>query len=112
MMVSVLAKAAGQGLTATVTAHAGSGLLRMTLLSATDRTEGVVMAGLATTTEALREEATAVGGSLVLLEAPPSLKKRVDAWGRPGSGFPTMRRIKAEFDPRGLCSPGRFLGGI
>ena len=79
MMVSVLAKAAGQGLTATVTAHAGSGLLRMALLPATAMTGGEVMAGLAATAEALREEATGGGGSLVLLEAPLSLKKQVDA---------------------------------
>jgi len=25
---------------------------------------------------------------------------------------PLMRRIKARFDPPGVCSPGTFIGGI
>ena len=60
----------------------------------------------------VRREAMAAEGSLVLQDAPPILKARVDAWGKPGDGFDVMRRLKAEFDPRGLCNPGRFLGGI
>ena len=67
---------------------------------------------MVTTLLALREEAATVGGSLVIQEASPRLKERVDAWGKPGSSFAIMRRIKTEFDPQGLCSPGRFLGGI
>jgi FAD/FMN-containing dehydrogenase len=62
--------------------------------------------------EALRDDAVALRGSLVLEEASPRIKERVDAWGKPGPGFATMRRMKVEFDPLGLCSPGRFLGGI
>jgi glycolate oxidase FAD binding subunit len=54
----------------------------------------------------------ATGGSLVLQAAPANLKARMDAWGKPGEGFDVMRRLKAEFDPRGLCNPGRFVGGI
>ncbi|NTW86343.1 MAG: hypothetical protein HGB30_09300, partial [Holophagaceae bacterium] len=112
MLVSARTRAAAQGLTATVTAHAGSGLVRAALLPGADQTEAVALAGLAAVTEALREEAVGVGGSLVLLEAPPRFKARVEAWGKPGSSFATMRRIKTEFDPQDLCSPGRFLGGM
>ena len=67
---------------------------------------------MAAALEILRKETAAIGGSLVLQEASPHLKERIDAWGRPGSGFATMRRIKVEFDPQRVCSPGRFLGGI
>jgi glycolate oxidase FAD binding subunit len=112
MLVSARTRAAAQGLTATVTAHVGSGLVRAALLPGADQTEAVALAGLAAVTEALREEAVGVGGSLVLLEAPPRFKARVEAWGKPGSSFATMRRIKTEFDPQDLCSPGRFLGGM
>jgi glycolate oxidase FAD binding subunit len=47
-----------------------------------------------------------------LHEAPRDLKAHADAWGKPGGGFDLMRRLKAEFDPRNLCNPGRFLGGL
>jgi glycolate oxidase FAD binding subunit len=62
--------------------------------------------------EGLRREAEAAGGSLVLHAAPPPLKRQLDAWGEPGDGLPMMRRLKAEFDPRGLCNPGRYVAGI
>ena len=52
-------------------------------------------------------------GMIALLQAaPPAIKQHVDAWGKPGEAFEVMRRLKADFDPRGLCNPGRFLGGI
>ena len=108
MLDSARTRAAAQGLAATVTAHAGSGLVCAALLPGDDLTE----AGLAAVTEALREEAVGIGGSLVLLQAPPRFKARVEAWGKPGPSFAIMRRIKAEFDPQDLCSPGRFLGGM
>ena len=112
MLASARTRAAAQGLTATVTAHAGSGLVRAALLPGANQTEAGALAGLAAVTEALREEAVGVGGSLVILQAPPPFKARVEAWGKPGSSFATMRRIKTEFDPQDLCSPGRFLGGM
>jgi glycolate oxidase FAD binding subunit len=62
--------------------------------------------------EGLRREAEAAGGSLVLEAAPPPLKATLDAWGKPGEAFAVMRRLKAQFDPAAVLSPGRFLGGI
>ena len=92
-----------------VVAHAGSGVVwACFLLGAKAPPEEV----LADALEGLRREAMAAEGSLVLQDAPATLKARVDAWGKPGDGFDVMRRLKAEFDPRGLCNPGRFLGGI
>ena len=110
LMTSARVRAAEQDLAATMIAHAGSGVLRAALSPAPASPDG--LSGTVSAVEALRKEAVALGGSLVIQEAPPGFKARVDAWGRPGSGFATMRRIKAEFDPRGLCSPGRFLSGI
>ncbi len=112
MMASTHAWAAEHRLTAALAAHAGSGILRATFLPSGGTSADGARSGMASALKALRLEVAAVGGSLVLQEASPQLKEQVDAWGPPGTGFTTMRRIKAEFDPQGLCSPGRFLGGI
>jgi FAD/FMN-containing dehydrogenase len=97
------------GLPATVTAHAGSGIIwACYLLGPTAPPEET----MADAVEGLRREAENAEGSLILYEAPASFKGRVDAWGKPCDGFGVMKRLKAEFDPRGLCNPGRFLGGL
>ncbi|MBA2311240.1 MAG: FAD-binding oxidoreductase [Actinobacteria bacterium] len=50
----------------------------------------------------------------VLLDAPEEVRAGVDVWGREHDegALALMRRVKSRFDPAGLCSPGRFLGGI
>ncbi len=96
-------------LRAAVAAHAGSGAVRAGYLPGR---EPIAPEVWGSGVEELRREAEAAGGSLVLQAAPPSVKARVDAWGKPSEGFEVMRRLKAEFDPRALCNPGRFLGGI
>jgi len=103
------------GLRAAVMAYAGSGVVWVLYLPAMGAPAGATTAGALL---ALRAEAVAAGGSLELHDAPPPLKRQVDAWGagddRPGlaNGLAMMRRLKAEFDPRGVCNPGRFVGGI
>lgn len=64
-----------------------------------------------TTVARLRDTCTALGGSLVVLDAPASTKASLDVWG-PVHGLDLMRRVKHEFDPTGVLSPGRFVGGI
>ncbi len=51
-------------------------------------------------------------GYLTLLTAPMTLKAGVDAWGYGGNGLDLMQRLKQQFDPHRLLSPGRFVGGI
>ena len=97
------------GLQAAVMAYAGSGVVWALYLPAMEAVPGTPVAPAL---EALRGEAAAAGGSLVLHDAPSPLKRQVDAWGEPGTGLGMMKRLKAEFDPRGLCNPGRFVGGI
>ncbi len=97
------------GLDGAAVAHAGSGVVHAAFpLGALSPVAPALVEAL----EELRRAAVATKGSLVLVEAPASLKGRIDAWGRPGPGFEAISRLKAEFDPRSLCSPGRFLGGI
>lgn len=92
-----------------VTAHAGSGVVRACYLLGPEAPPVEVLAsGL----EELRREAEKAEGSLVLQGAPAALKTHLDAWGKPGGAFDVMQRLKAEFDPQGLCNPGRFLGGL
>ncbi len=54
----------------------------------------------------------ALGGWLAVNDAPPEVRARLDAWGRPPSSLPLMRRLKAQLDPEGRLAPGRFVGGI
>jgi glycolate oxidase FAD binding subunit len=97
-----------------MTAHAGTGVLWM----ASGAREGDIPADSAafgSTVRAItkaRERLAARGGSLVVVKAPPELKRAVDVWGPAGDALGLMRRVKERFDPDRRLSPGRFLGGI
>ena len=47
----------------------------------------------------------------VVLDAPDAVRGKVDVWGEDGA-VELMRRVKARFDPAGVCNPGIFVGGI
>ena len=109
---AALAAAAGKagqnlGLAPAVAAHAGCGVVWARYQPGRDATEAMAKA-----LEDLRRQAVTAGGTLVLHEAPPEIKRRIDAWGAPGDSLGMMKKLKAEFDPRGLFNPGRYVGGI
>lgn len=52
-----------------------------------------------------------LGGSLVVENAPESLRA-IDPWGPPPPSFPIMQRLKQRFDPHSRMNPGRFVGGL
>ena len=52
------------------------------------------------------------GGFLTVLESPASLKQQIDPWGYTGNALEMMRKLKQQFDPDQILSPGRFVGGI
>ncbi|MCU0566970.1 MAG: FAD-binding oxidoreductase [Oculatellaceae cyanobacterium Prado106] len=86
--------------------HAGSGLgmLRMTEASVSTLLQ-------------LRQLCQFQGGFLTVLEAPTNIKQSfttqtLDLWGYPGNALDVMKAIKQQFDPTGLLSPQRFVGGI
>jgi glycolate oxidase FAD binding subunit len=62
--------------------------------------------------ETVRGIAGELGGHLVMLEAPVPVKRRVDVWGPVGGPLRLMQGLKAQFDPKGILNPGRFVGGI
>jgi FAD/FMN-containing dehydrogenase len=62
--------------------------------------------------ERLRAKAEALGGSLILENAPAEIKTEFDSWGGAGTSLALMKRVKQQLDPNGMFSPGRFVGGI
>lgn len=93
---------------ACVVAEAGNGVLRSRLkgnLSGQEWEREIIIP--------LRERVAAEGGSVVVEAAPRALKERLDVWGPiDPSVLAIMRRLKAEFDPRGILNPGRFIDRI
>jgi glycolate oxidase FAD binding subunit len=51
-------------------------------------------------------------GELLCEEAPPAAKLGRDVFGETVSQLPLARALKARFDPDGVLSPGRFVGGV
>jgi glycolate oxidase FAD binding subunit len=47
-----------------------------------------------------------------VVEAMPAGWRDIDAWGNPPRALRLMRALKTSFDPRGLCNPGRYVGGL
>ena len=58
---------------------------------------------------AARAAAEGCGGALVLLAAPPDLKRQVGAWGSDPATLEWMRRVRDAFDPARTLSPGRYV---
>lgn len=88
-------------------AEAGSGIVRFYVDAATAPPERA-----ADYVETVRGVAAELGGHLVVLEAPLPVKRRVDVWGPVGKALRLMQGLKAQFDPKGILNPGRFVGGI
>jgi glycolate oxidase FAD binding subunit len=65
-----------------------------------------------TAIQELRQDLAQGAGSLVILDCPPEIKFRSDAWGDAGDALPLMRRVKQQLDPAGILNHGRFVGGI
>jgi glycolate oxidase FAD binding subunit len=54
-----------------------------------------------------RATLAALGGALVIHDAPADVRARLDVWGPPPASLELMRRLKAQLDPHGLLAPGR-----
>jgi glycolate oxidase FAD binding subunit len=102
---STLGASSRLGVTPRITGHAGIGVTYVGLSDGDEEARAGVV-------EELREIWLRRGGSVVVREAPPAFKERVEAWGPIGTRLDLTRRVKEKFDPRGILNPGRFVGGI
>ena len=60
----------------------------------------------------LRAAAEALGGVLIVERCPPAIKKQIDVWGGAGDSLELMKKVKAVWDPKGILSPGRYVGRL
>ena len=101
------------GFTPSTQAHAGSGVVYLKLQPGAWDADGIGrLTGLVTR---LRAFVRGEGGSLVLEACPVAAKHGeagIDPWGDVGSGFPVMRALKENLDPKGTLNPGRFVGRL
>ncbi|MBI2760557.1 MAG: FAD-binding oxidoreductase [Chloroflexi bacterium] len=88
-----------------IVARAGNGVV----LSAWPITDPDVVRGLVAQ---LRDRLRRSGGMLVVERCPPEAKQGLDVWGIGGPDVSLMRRLKQQFDPSAVLSPGRGVGGI
>jgi glycolate oxidase FAD binding subunit len=102
---STLGASSRLGVTSRITGHAGTGVTYVGLSGGDEGARAGVV-------EELREIWLRRGGSVVVREASPAFKERVEAWGPIGTRLDLTRRVKEKFDPRGILNPGRFVGGI
>jgi len=61
---------------------------------------------------AARAALNALGGFLLVLDAPAPVRAEVDVWGSGPDALGVMQRMKAAFDSKAILNPGRFVGGI
>jgi len=107
-VATVEALASRRGLTARIGGCAGVGALTAVLEGEcpVDAWEPAILTPL-------RERLADEGGSVIVLQCPVALKERIDVWGPIDSAaLALMKRIKSEFDPKGVLNPGRFVGRI
>ncbi len=103
-VATTIAEAAGAG--ASLVAYPTLGVLRVAMAGGDDPS-----GPLARLREIVRRER----GTLIVESCPPSLKRKIDVFGEPpsfGPSFRLMRRVKEQFDPGGVLSPGRFAGRL
>jgi glycolate oxidase FAD binding subunit len=67
---------------------------------------------LALAANEMSEAAAAAPGFSSILYCPAQLKGKTTVWGRERADLGLMRKVKQVFDPEGILSPGRFVGGI
>jgi glycolate dehydrogenase FAD-binding subunit len=63
-------------------------------------------------TDQVLAETSALGGNATIPWCPGKWKSGLRVWGLERGDLEQTRRLKHVFDPRGVLSPGRFVGGL
>jgi glycolate oxidase FAD binding subunit len=66
----------------------------------------------ATATDAIHVASAELSGHSTIPWCPAEWKSKLKIWGLPRADFAQMQKLKRVFDPYGVLSPGRFVGGI
>ncbi|HUI28257.1 MAG TPA: FAD-binding oxidoreductase [Candidatus Kryptonia bacterium] len=98
-------EAVARNLAVSAVVHAGNGVARLGLHGDSE-TRALLFC------EWLRIAVRERGGWVVFDSLPDTLHGRLDPFGNPTPAVLLMRAIKQQLDPRGILSPGRFVGGI
>ena len=59
-----------------------------------------------------RNVARAAGGRMTVDRCPLGVRQGIDVWDDVGDSLPIMRRMKEQYDPKGILNPGRFVAKI
>jgi glycolate oxidase FAD binding subunit len=86
------------------------GLIYVALLPV--RSDAGAVALLSAASVKLCETAERAGGTAMIELCPTELKRSIKLWWPPRGDLDLMQRIKQAFDPHGVLSPGRFVGGL
>jgi glycolate oxidase FAD binding subunit len=81
------------------------------VLSPAERSEDA-RARIQQVTDAIHAACAELGGHSTIPWCPAEWKNVLQIWGPPRADFALMQKVKRVFDPQGVLSPGRFVGGI
>jgi glycolate oxidase FAD binding subunit len=93
------------GTAARVSATVAAGLIRVNAEPPSDERAAAL-------SERVRAVAERNDGAMIVDAAPAALKRAIDVFGPLRSDFAIMKRLKEQFDPQGVLSPGRFAGRL
>ncbi|MER3447362.1 MAG: hypothetical protein C4291_11210 [Candidatus Dadabacteria bacterium] len=100
------------GLRIYASARAGSGILIISIEMDSMSLSQEEILLIVETINSIRDLVISLKGTLIVQEAPLSLKSHTDIWGELGTSINVMKKLKALFDPDSILNPGRFVGGI
>jgi glycolate oxidase FAD binding subunit len=88
----------------------GLGVIYFALLP-NERSDAAQRAAVAATNQ-IFETGAAMGANATIPWCPTDWKNTLKVWGPERSDLAQMKKVKTVFDPHGVFSPGRFMGGL